>query len=139
MTDNHPSIEQEVRAVIEKHIGWAIKKDKNVLYDTVSQTKDLFIYHPDAESTIHNFDEFKILVENVFMKPGFKAIRTEIKELRIFVSKTGRTAWFSCRLDDINEIDGKPSEWHDVRWTGVLDKIDQWRIVQEHFSKAEAS
>ncbi len=139
MADNRQSIEQEVRAVIEKHIGWAIKKDKNALYDTVSQTKDFFIYHPDAESTIHNFDEFKTLVETVFMKSGFKAIRTEIKDLRIFVSKTGQTVWFSCLLDDINEINGKPAEWHDVRWTGVLDKIDQWRIVQEHFSKAAAS
>jgi hypothetical protein len=137
MNSNNQSIENGVRNVIENHIGWARTKDKVLLYSTVLQSEEFFIFHPDAGSTIRGFQAFKKMVESFFMKPEFKAIRFELKELRILFSQKKNVAWFSCYLDDINELNGKPVEWHDIRWTGVLEKGEQWRIVQEHFSKPE--
>lgn len=78
------------------------------------------------------------LVDDVFMGDDFKAIRTEITDLRIHVSPTLRTSWFSCFLDDRNEYRGEPMVWENVRWTGVLERVgEEWKIFQMHFSKAE--
>jgi hypothetical protein len=72
------------------------------------------------------------------MLPEFRAIRVEINGMRIHLSPTEKTAWFSCILNDYNEFRGKPAVWENVRWTGVLEKVDgAWKIFQMHFSKAE--
>lgn len=79
-----------------------------------------------------NFSKIKISIHD------FRAIRTEINNMRIHISPGLRTAWFACILNNYNEHQGKPANWENVRWTGVLEKIDsQWKIFQMHFSKAE--
>jgi ABC-type uncharacterized transport system permease subunit len=136
MENDSESVIEVIQRVIENHIGWAKTKDIETLYSTCLQSDDFFIFHPDAESTIHGFQDFTQMVESLFLRSEFKAIRFELKDLRISLSRSKDVAWFSCLLDDINEFKGKPVEWHDVRWTGVLEKVDSWKIVQEHFSKA---
>lgn len=128
-----------VEKTIKSHIEWAINyKDKQTLYSTLAPNKELFFFQPDSKDTITGFDHLKELVEGVFMGDDFKAIRVEIKDLRIHVSSSLVTAWYSCILNDYNEFQGKPSVWENVRWTGVLEKIDsKWKIFQMHFSKAE--
>jgi hypothetical protein len=65
------------------------------------------------------------------------ATEFEVRELEIQQSPSGETAWFSARLDDFGMWDGKPIGWKNVRWTGVLLKIEgSWRICQMHFSFA---
>lgn len=134
----HPEI-AAIEKTIKSHIGWAVNnKDRDTLFSTIVENDELFYFQTDSESTIHGIGEFKSLVDGVFMGEEFKAIRTEIRNLRIHLSPTMKTAWFSCILDDYNEFRGKPAVWEDVRWTGVLEKIDgQWAIFQMHFSKAE--
>jgi ketosteroid isomerase-like protein len=62
---------------------------------------------------------------------------TEIRDLRIHVSRSGDVAWYSAMLDDLGEWDGKPVGARDIRWTGVLEKRDgRWVIVQMHGSVA---
>ena len=81
-------------------------------------------------------DEFEKNSE-IFRYEGFKYVRHEISDLHIGLSETGRTAWFYCRLDDLNTWDGRQANWEDARWTGVLEKRDgRWVIVQQHFSFA---
>ena len=138
-TIDHPHEEiEEVKRVINSHIKWAVNnKDKNTLFLSIIENEELFFYQPDSKSTIAGINEFKKLVDD-FMHEDFKAIRAEIKDLRINVSSSLKTAWFSCILNDYNEFQGKPFVWEDVRWTGVLEKIDgKWKIFQMHFSKAE--
>ena len=50
------------------------------------------------------------------------AISYEIRDLKISISECGTVAWYYCVLDDINEWKGRPAEWKDTRWTGVLEK-----------------
>lgn len=127
------AVERTVRA----SIGWALQKDKQLLYDSVAQDADFFIFHPDSRSTIVGFESFRKLVEEVFMNPKFKATDFQLKDLRIHFAKAGGTAWFSALLDDHGEWDGRPTGWDDARWTGVLEKRDgRWVIVQMHFSLA---
>ena len=71
------------------------------------------------------------------MNPDFKAVRYEISDLTVQFSKSGDVAWFFCMLDDMNEWKGKPANWENTRWTGVLEKRDnKWTMVQMHFSFA---
>ena len=133
--DELAEIEKAIRASIE----WAVKgKDTELLYSSVVHNDELFFFQPDSRTTTMGFEKFKSTTENFFMRDDFKAIKVEIKDFRIHMSPTMKTAWWSCILNDYNEFQGKPANWENVRWTGVLEKIDgQWRIFQMHFSKAE--
>jgi hypothetical protein len=138
-TFDNPHIETgEIEKVIKSHIGWAVNnKDKQTLFYTIVENDELFFFQTDSKSTISGINEFVKLVDE-FMQDDFKAIRAEIRELRINISTSLKTAWFSCTLNDYNEYQGKPFIWENVRWTGVLEKIEgKWKIFQMHFSKAE--
>jgi hypothetical protein len=124
-----------IEEVIKASIGWAQTKDTGLLYSCFAQDEDLFWFTPEAAGTTYGFDSFKKTVENVFLNDAFKAIRFEIRELKINLSRSGDVAWYSCMLDDENEWNGQPASWINVRWTGVLEKQEgNWVIVQMHFS-----
>jgi ketosteroid isomerase-like protein len=123
--------------LIKKSIRWIMEKDTALMYTYYVQDSSLFWFSPENAGTIKGFDHFKRLVEQVFMNPKFKGVRSELKDMRIDLSHSGECAWWSCYLDDFNEWDGQPSNWENVRWTGVLEKVDgQWKIRQMHFSYA---
>jgi ketosteroid isomerase-like protein len=137
-TNNPFNIQQEkhlVEKVIHGSIGWAKHKDINLLYSIIANDTSFLEVHPDKQ-VVKGFQEFK-KAEKFWMSPDFKAVRYEIKDLSINFSKTGDVAWFFCMLDDINEWKGRPANWGNTRWTGVLEKRDgKWAIVQQHFSFA---
>jgi len=127
------------KAVIEKlihdNIGWALTKDRPLAESTMSHDERLFIFNPTSESTIG----WSQLVKNFdfWMDPRFKAVKCEIWDMRVDLSRSGDVAWWSCMLNDLAEWDGKPTGWKDTRWTGVMEKRDgRWVIVQMHFSFA---
>ena len=128
-----------VEKTIKTHSGWAVdNKNKEALLSTVVDNEELFFFQTDSKSTIKGIDGLINLIDNFFMRDDFKAIRTEIKDVRIHISPSLRTAWYSCILNDYNEFKGKPANWENVRWTGVMEKIEgSWKIMQMHFSKAE--
>jgi len=126
-----------IEQAIHGSIGWAKDKDFKLLYSIIANDSNYLEVDPNA-GIIRGFDEFK--KNEVFWgDPNFKAIRYEIRDLKIVVSELGNVAWYYCVLDDVNEWKGKPAEWRDTRWTGVLEKrAGRWRIVQMHFSFAKA-
>lgn len=127
-----------VKGVITDSIGWAKNKDRERLMECMAHDENLFYFAPEADGTISGFKEFENLVDKLFMDKRFKAVRFEIKDLRINFSKTKETAWWSAMLDDVNEWDGRSSSWENARWTGILEKRDEgWVIVQMHFSFAK--
>jgi ketosteroid isomerase-like protein len=134
VTAEKTRIEQAIRDTIE----WPYpEKNKERLYAALAQDSSFFIFHPDSKSTIIGFDAFRNLVEKVFMNPTFKATGSNIRDLRIDISRSGEVAWFSAILDDFGESDGKPYAWKNTRWTGVLEKREgRWLMVQMHFSFA---
>jgi hypothetical protein len=127
----------EIERVINNSIGWALTKDKDLLYSSLAQDSAFFIYHPTSRTTVAGWSEFEPLVEG-WMDPAFRATRFEVKNLRINPSESATVAWFSALLDDFGEWQGEPVGWEDARWTGVLEKRDgRWVIVQMHFSFSE--
>ena len=129
--DEPEKIEQSIRDCI----GWAKNKDFRRLYSIIANDSDFLEVHPDG-SVVKGFEEFK-KGEKFWGSADFKAVRYEIRDLRINLSKSGDVAWFFCLLDDINEWKGQPANWENTRWTGVLEKRDdRWVMVQQHFSFA---
>lgn len=131
--------EREVRAVetaIHASIGWAKNKDFTLLHGVIANDPDYLEVDPTAR-IIRGFSEFQ-KNEALWASPHFRAVRYEIRDLKITLSRTGDVAWFFCLLDDVNEWKGKPASWLNTRWTGVLEKRGgRWVIVQMHFSFAK--
>jgi len=127
-------------AAIEKAIDGSIKwcfpdKDRERLVEYVVKDSTFFMFQPSSKSTIYGYDHFLEFADQIFFDPRFKAVSSEIKDLRINISEEGTVAWFSCLLDDYGEWDGQPVGWTNARWTGVLEKSDgKWLLVQQHFS-----
>ena len=133
-----PVVEKaKIEQVVKNSIQWVLTKDKDLLYSCFVKDSSLFWFSPNNAGTVSGFESFKSNVENFFMHPDFKGISSDFKDLRINLSGSGDCAWWSCYLDDINEWKGKPANWNNVRWTGVLEKIEgEWKIRQMHFSHA---
>jgi ketosteroid isomerase-like protein len=127
----------KVAKVVRTSIEWAMTKDKQALFDCFARDSGLFFFQPDSKSTMEGFQPFQEETESFFMDPRFKAVGSAFTDLRIHLSKSGDVAWYSCLLTDHNTWDGRPANWDDVRWTGVLEKRQgRWVIVQMHFSMA---
>lgn len=127
--EEKPLIEQTIHNVF----GWAVKKDFDLFFQTIADDSNFISVTP--------YNRVKIGINDVkkdtafWGSPNFKAIRHEVRDLRIRFSKSGDVAWFFCVVDDINEWKGEPANWENVRWTGVLEKREgKWRVVQQHFS-----
>lgn len=126
---------QLVEKAINNSIGWAKTKDLNLLYSVIANDTNYLEIHPNNK-VVKGFKEFT-KDEAFWMNSDFKAIRYEIKDLKIHFSKSGDFAWFFGMLDDINEWKGQPASWENTRWTGVMEKRNNnWMIVQMHFSFA---
>lgn len=124
-----------IKQVIKDSIGWAKNKDTDLLYSCFADDENLFWFTPEAGGTTHGFESFRNTVEGVFLNDAFKAVRFEVRDMKINLSRSGDVAWYSCMLDDENEWNGQPASWLNTRWTGVLEKREgKWMIVQMHFS-----
>lgn len=128
--------EAEVAAVetaIDGTIAWAKTKDFDLLYSIIADDSAYLEVHPE-DVVVKGIGEFKRM-EEFWASPDFRAIRHEIRDLQITLSRSGDVAWFYCILDDENEWRGQPASWINTRWTGVLEKRDgRWVMVQMHFS-----
>jgi ketosteroid isomerase-like protein len=125
----------KIEQAIHASIGWAKEKDFKLLYSVIANDSSYIEVDP-GKRVVRGFDDFR-KAEKFWGNPDFKAVRYEIRDLRINVSRSGDVAWFYCVLDDINEWKGKPASWMNTRWTGVLERREgNWIIAQMHFSFA---
>jgi ketosteroid isomerase-like protein len=124
-----------ISKAIHDCIGWAGKKDFTLLYSVIVNDSSYLEVDPEA-GVIKGIAEFK-KNEAFWGSTDFRAIRYDIRDLTISISKKNDAAWFYCILDDVNEWKGQPASWINTRWTGVLEKRDgRWVVVQQHFSFA---
>jgi len=125
-----------IEKVIHDNISWALTKNRPLAESTMAHDERLLIISPDSAEITVGWEQF-VKGFDFWMDPRFKATKSEIRDLRIDLSPSGVTAWWSCILDDLYEWESRPGAWKDTRWTGVLEKRDnKWLIVQMHFSFA---
>jgi hypothetical protein len=131
---------QDEKAVIAKvitdSICWALTKDWALAESTLAHDEDLFYFWTTSTFTVNGWKQH-LQYYDTWMDPRFKAVRTEVRDLRIQLSRSGDVAWYNAILDDVVEWEGKRGGGEDIRWTGVLEKRDgKWVIVQMHASLA---
>jgi ketosteroid isomerase-like protein len=128
--------EREITRILHDSFGWALTKDRGLFESIFAKDQDFFTYYPDSKSTVVGWSQFEKYLDR-WMDPRNRALGYDIRDLRIVMSRSGDTAWFSAVVDDEGEFDGKPWGAKDVRWTGVLERRGGgWRIVQQHMSEA---
>ncbi len=128
--------EAAVGKVVRDSISWALTKDRALQESTMAHDEDLFVVWTNAGSAVSGWKDYVKLFD-IWMDQRFKATVTEIRDLRIHLSRSGDVAWYSATLDDLGEWDGKPVGARDIRWTGVLEKrAGRWVTVQMHGSVA---
>jgi ketosteroid isomerase-like protein len=137
---SYPTSPWEEKAVISKvvtdSICWALTKDRALAESTLAHDEDLFYFWTNSTFTVNGWQQH-LRYFDTWMDPRFKAIRTEVRDLRIHLSRSGDVAWYAATLDDVVEFDGKRGGAEDIRWTGVLEKRDgKWVVVQMHASLA---
>jgi ketosteroid isomerase-like protein len=126
-----------VAKVVHDSICWALTKDRALQESTMAHDEDLFVLWTDSKSRVSGWKEYVKLFDT-WMDPRFKATVTDIRDLRIHISRSGDVAWYSAMLDDLGEWDGKATGSRDIRWTGVLEKRrGKWVVVQMHGSVAK--
>jgi ketosteroid isomerase-like protein len=126
-----------VAKVVQDSIRWALTKDRALQESTMAHDEDLFVLWTDSRSATSGWTNYEKLYDT-WMDPRFKATLTEIRDLRVHLSRAGDVAWYSATLDDLGEWDGKPVGDRDIRWTGVLEKRGgRWVVVQMHGSVAK--
>ena len=124
----------EVEKTIHSVIGWAVEKDFDLFFSSIGNDSTYISVTPFQVK----FGLKDVVRDTGFWAdPGFKGISHELHDLRIHFSPSGDVAWYYCILDDMNELNGKPANWMNARWTGVVAKQDgHWRVVQQHISFA---
>ena len=85
---------QMIEKSIRNSIGWAGSKDLNLLYSVIANDSAFLEVHPGPK-VVKGFSEFR-KAEEFWMNPAFKAIRYEIRDLRINISHSGDVAWWFC-------------------------------------------
>jgi len=126
-----------VARVVTDSIRWALTKDRALLEGAMAHDEDLFVLWTDSRSLTRGWTEFTKQFDT-WMDARFKATVTEVRDLRVHLSRSGEVAWYSATLDDLGEWDGKPVGDRDIRWTGVLEKRGgRWVVVQMHGSVAK--
>ena len=133
---NQENEKEVIAKVIRDSISWALTKDRELQESTMAKDENLFYFWTHSDFTIIGWDQHVKLFK-VWMDPKFKATHTDVRDLRINLSRSSDVAWYSAMLDDLGEWDGRPLGDKDIRWTGVLEKREgKWVIVQMHASLA---
>ncbi len=123
-----------IEKIVRDSITWALTKDRALQESTMAHDEDLLIIWTTPSSSVNGWSNYVKLFDT-WMDPRFKATVTEIRDLRVHLSRSGDVAWYSAMLDDLGEWDGKPVGARNIRWTGVLEKRNgKWVIVQMHGS-----
>ena len=141
LTKENPKIDiisekAAIENAINNSIKWAANKDTSLLYSIIAKDENFLEVHPN-NNVVKGITEFK-KAEEFWLDPRFNAVKCEVWDLQITLSQDGTVAWFYCMLNDLNEWDGRPANWENTRWTGVLEKRNgQWQTVQQHFSFAK--
>jgi hypothetical protein len=124
-----------IAKVIHDSIMWALTKDVAMQQDTMAHDEDLFIIWTGSTHITSGWKEHEESFET-WLDPRFAAVRTEVRNVQVHLSRSGDVAWYSADLDDVVSWEGKASKFGEgLRWTGVLEKRDgRWVIVQMHAS-----
>lgn len=137
MAQASPAPKAAVAEVAYTFVGWALyNKHTEALLACPSHGEDVFLFQSSSRGPVPGFEARQKLIPD-WMHPDFQATRTEIRDVKVGISKSGEAAWFSSILNDCGTHQGRESCRKDCHSSGVVEKREgRWVIVQAHFSLA---
>ncbi|MCU0293386.1 MAG: nuclear transport factor 2 family protein [Thermoanaerobaculaceae bacterium] len=125
-----------IARAVDASIGWFATKDFDLLFSTLADDPDYFVFQPESRGTVKGIQQSRER-SAIFRAADARYLSHGIRDLRIHIHPSGEVAWFSAILDDCGEYGGRKVCWQDTRWTGVLEQREgRWVMMQQHFSFA---
>lgn len=128
----------EIENTLEKYI-MANEKEDFVLIESIwAPQDDIVLYGTDSDERLVGWGNIKevikkqfSLIENTYISSSDQIIK---------VSDCGNTAWFAERLNYNFIYKGTAHSYDNIRFTGVMEKMDgRWVLVQAHLSLPASS
>lgn len=124
---------EKVAIVLEKYVIANEKQDIEMVHEIWAEEPDIYVFGTNSDEQLIGWSAIKATLERQF--DTFEDTYISVHNQVIKINSTGNTAWFSETLNYNYIYQGKALQFEDLRFTGVLSKIDdEWYIVQSHVS-----
>ena len=128
----------EIENTLDKYIMANEKEDFTLIESIWAPYDDIVLYGTDSDERLIGWNNIKevikrqfLLIENTYISASDQVIK---------VSDCGNTAWFAERLHYNFIYKGTAHSYDNIRFTGVMEKIEgHWVIVQAHLSLPASS
>lgn len=128
----------EIENTLDKYIMANEKEDFDLIESIWAPQEDIVLYGTDSDERLVGWKSIKevikrqfSLIENTYISASDQIVK---------VSDCGNTAWFAERLNYNFIYKGTAHSYDNIRFTGVMEKIDgRWVIVQAHLSLPASS
>lgn len=128
----------EIENALDKYI-MANEKEDFVLIESIwAPQEDIVLYGTDSDERLVGWSAIQEVIKRQFSMIENTYISASDQVIR--VSECGNTAWFAERLNYNFIYQGTAHSYDNIRFTGVMEKIDdRWVIVQAHLSLPASS
>ena len=124
---------EKVALVLEKYVIANEEQNLNLIKEVWAMNPEIVVFGTNSDETIIGWDAIKNALQKQFA--SIEDTYISVRDQRIGINETGNTAWFSEFVNYNYIYKGKPVKYEGLRFTGVLEKInDEWLIVQSHMS-----
>jgi ketosteroid isomerase-like protein len=128
----------EIENALDKYI-MANEKEDFVLIESIwAPSEDIVLYGTDSDERLVGWNNIREVIKTQFSMIENTYISASDQVINI--SDCGNTAWFAERLNYNFVYTGNAHSYDNIRFTGVMEKIDgRWLIVQAHLSLPASS
>ncbi len=124
---------EKVALVLEKYVIANENQNLNLIKEVWATNPDIVVIGTNSDETIIGWEAIENALQRQF--ESIEDTYISVRDQRIEINETGNTAWFSEFVNYNYIYQGKPVKYEGLRFTGVLEKInDDWLIVQSHMS-----
>ncbi|MGM0565538.1 MAG: nuclear transport factor 2 family protein [Bacteroidota bacterium] len=124
----------DIQLLLEKHVIANETKNIDLIKEIWAPKEDIVIFGTDSDEKLEGWTQIK----NTFLMQFemFEEAYLSVSDQKINLDCDANTAWFSQIMSyNYTTTDGIAKRFEGVRFTGVVEKIDdKWYIVQSHMS-----
>jgi len=129
------SLEEEkvqIENILDQYVIANENKDLSIIEKIWANEDDIVLIGTDSDEKLIGWKQIKKAIQHQFK--SFEDVYISVSDQKIFINKSANTAWFSAMLSYNFIYKGEAKSFEGIRFTGVLEKSDDWEIVQGHLS-----
>jgi len=128
----------EIENTLDKYIMANEKEDFALIESIWAPSEDIILYGTDSDERLVGWNNIKEVIKRQFAL--IENTYISASEQMITISNCGTSAWFAERLNYNFIYQGTAHSYDNIRFTGVMEKMDgRWVIVQAHLSLPASS